>query len=112
MSDEDIEKIPRTRSRRSFPLRVAFRFPSRKNKSVSMPVSTVALSNDSASESDSDLDEPRGPNFLEKRALNIKENKAMVNAALFLIYLLTGSNRLSLPPPPETTGLLGQSIYS
>ncbi|XP_069792332.1 cell division cycle-associated protein 7-like [Narcine bancroftii] len=78
MSEEDFKKSPRTRSKRSFPLRVAFRFPSRKNKSVSMPVSNVALSNELTSESDSELDEPRGSSFLEKRALNIKENKAML----------------------------------
>lgn len=103
MSDEDIEKIPRTRSRRSFPLRVAFRFPSRKNKSVSMPVSTVALSNDSASESDSDLDEPRGPNFLEKRALNIKENKAMLAKLIAELKTVPGfiPRRLSVQATPS-----------
>ncbi|XP_032879827.1 cell division cycle-associated protein 7 [Amblyraja radiata] len=103
MSDEDIEKIPRTRSRRSFPLRVAFRFPSRKNKSVSMPVSTVALSNDSASESDSDLDEPRGSNFLEKRALNIKENKAMLAKLIAELKTVPGliPRRLSVQATPS-----------
>ncbi|XP_059822654.1 cell division cycle-associated protein 7a isoform X4 [Hypanus sabinus] len=80
MSDEDIEENSKVQHKHSFPLRVAFRFPSRKNKNVSVPDSTVDLSNqsDSESESDSDLDEPRGSNFLEKRALNIKENKAML----------------------------------
>ncbi|XP_078408211.1 cell division cycle-associated protein 7a [Cetorhinus maximus] len=71
-------KNPKTRSKRSFPLRVAFRFPSRKNKNMPVPDTCVSLNKDSASESDSDLDEQRGTNFLKKRALNIKENKAML----------------------------------
>ncbi|XP_067891532.1 cell division cycle-associated protein 7a isoform X1 [Heterodontus francisci] len=81
MTYEDGEKSgknPKTRSKRSFPLRVAFRFPSRKNKNMPIPDTRAALNKESASESDSDLDEPSGTSFLEKRALNIKENKAML----------------------------------
>ncbi|XP_067843666.1 cell division cycle-associated protein 7a isoform X2 [Heptranchias perlo] len=80
MTDDDEEsgENRKARNKRSFPLRVAFRFPSRKNKNMKMQDSGVTLNKESASESDSDLDEPRGTSFLEKRALNIKENKAML----------------------------------
>ncbi|XP_072332323.1 cell division cycle-associated protein 7a isoform X2 [Scyliorhinus torazame] len=76
--DEKSGKNPKTWSKQCFPLRVAFRFPPRRNKNVPVADTCVALNKDSASESDSDLDEPRGGSFLEKRALNIKENKAML----------------------------------
>ncbi|XP_048390631.1 cell division cycle-associated protein 7a isoform X2 [Stegostoma tigrinum] len=78
--DNDVKsaKNVKTRSKQSFPIRVAFRFPSQKNKILPIPDSCAALNRDSASESDSDVDEPRGTSFLEKRALNIKENKAML----------------------------------
>lgn len=76
--------------KRSVPLKVAMKFPLRRSKrgkseTVSNPMPPCKL------ELDSDSDEERGPKFLEKRALNIKENKAMVrtneNSCVFLSTL-------------------------
>ncbi|XP_078185237.1 cell division cycle-associated protein 7 isoform X3 [Callithrix jacchus] len=70
----------RTRSqcRHSGPLRVAMKFPARStrgatNKKAELPQS----SENSVTDSDSDSEDESGMNFLEKRALNIKQNKAM-----------------------------------
>ncbi|XP_062974675.1 cell division cycle-associated protein 7 [Elgaria multicarinata webbii] len=77
MSDV-VDKFLRKRPQKcSAPLKVAMKFPLRrskrgKNEIVSAPKSSCEL------ELDSDSDEERGPKFLEKRALNIKENKAML----------------------------------
>ncbi|GCC27208.1 cell division cycle-associated protein 7a isoform X1 [Chiloscyllium punctatum] len=78
--EDDVKsaKNAKTRSKQSFPLRVALRFPIQRNKILPIADSCAPLNKDSASESDSDVDEPRGTSFLEKRALNIKENKAML----------------------------------
>uniref|UniRef100_A0A8D0DXW1 Cell division cycle associated 7 n=1 Tax=Salvator merianae TaxID=96440 RepID=A0A8D0DXW1_SALMN len=63
--------------KRSVPLKVALKFPLRrsqrgKNVTVSSEKPSCEL------ELDSESDEERGPKFLEKRAINIKENKAML----------------------------------
>ncbi|CAO2597077.1 Cell division cycle-associated protein 7 [Lemmus lemmus] len=71
----------RTRSqcRHSGPLRVAMKFPARNPRG---PANKKAVpskpSENSANDSHSDSEEEDGMNFLEKRALNIKQNKAMV----------------------------------
>ncbi|KAK2111910.1 Cell division cycle-associated protein 7 [Saguinus oedipus] len=71
----------RTRSQcgHSGPLRVAMEFPARStrgatNKKAELPQS----SENSVTDSNSDSEDESGMNFLEKRALNIKQNKAML----------------------------------
>lgn len=59
---------PQLRARRSHILKVALKFPTRKASDPKPPA------RHGGSESDSDEVE----NFMDKRALNIKENKAMV----------------------------------
>ncbi|XP_053122863.1 cell division cycle-associated protein 7 isoform X2 [Hemicordylus capensis] len=75
MSDKDKSSCKRPR-RCSVPLKVAMKFPLRRSKrgkseivSTHKPLCKLELDSDS---------EEKGPNFLEKRALNIKENKAML----------------------------------
>ncbi|XP_049979849.1 cell division cycle-associated protein 7 isoform X2 [Alexandromys fortis] len=71
----------RTRSqcRHSGPLRVAMKFPARNPRG---PANKKAVPSkppeNSANDSHSDSEEEDGMNFLEKRALNIKQNKAML----------------------------------
>uniref|UniRef100_A0A3B3QPN1 Cell division cycle associated 7a n=1 Tax=Paramormyrops kingsleyae TaxID=1676925 RepID=A0A3B3QPN1_9TELE len=71
--DSDSEASgPQRRTRRSHILKVALKFPVRK---ASEPKPTVKpLPRHGGSEPDSD----EGENFMDKRALNIKENKAML----------------------------------
>ncbi|KAM6466944.1 cell division cycle-associated protein 7 isoform 3-T4 [Liasis olivaceus] len=77
-SEEDAEKcLRKLRKKSSVPLKVALKFPlrrSKRGKSGIVPASEPSSKLDSESESD----EERGPKFLERRALNIKENKAML----------------------------------
>ncbi|XP_061464451.1 cell division cycle-associated protein 7 isoform X2 [Rhineura floridana] len=76
MSDEDKFSC-KTPQKCSVPLKVAMKFPLRRSKRGK---SKIVLDSKPSSELelDSDSDEERGPKFLEKRALNIKENKAML----------------------------------
>lgn len=74
-SDNDsmeAEPEPVKRSRRSHTLKVALRFPTKK----SAPKRPASEPSPPVKESESDAEEDG--NFLSKRALNIKENKAMV----------------------------------
>ncbi|XP_078537677.1 cell division cycle-associated protein 7 [Lissotriton helveticus] len=75
---EDAFKKPeRVRPKRCAPLKVALKFPVRKNtrnQTPQEPPETPANS----SHSDSDSEDEHDSNFMEKRALNIKENKAML----------------------------------
>ncbi|XP_033023862.1 cell division cycle-associated protein 7 isoform X3 [Lacerta agilis] len=61
----------------SVPLKVAMKFPLRRSKRGKSEI-ILAPEPPSELELQSDSDEERGPKFLEKRALNIKENKAML----------------------------------
>uniref|UniRef100_A0A8D2LXT5 Cell division cycle associated 7 n=1 Tax=Varanus komodoensis TaxID=61221 RepID=A0A8D2LXT5_VARKO len=77
MSNDEDNCLPKRSQKRSVPLKVAMKFPLRRSKRgkseiISAPKSSSEL------DVDSDSDEERGPKFLEKRALNIKENKAML----------------------------------
>ncbi|CAI5762166.1 Cell division cycle associated 7 [Podarcis lilfordi] len=76
MSDGDKFSCKRPR-KCSVPLKVAMKFPLRRSKRGKSEI-ILAPEPPSELELDSDSDEERGPKFLEKRALNIKENKAML----------------------------------
>ncbi|XP_060033685.1 cell division cycle-associated protein 7 isoform X2 [Erinaceus europaeus] len=97
----------RTRSqcRLSGQLRVAMKFPTRNsrgaaNKKVAPPKPTENFVMDSSSDSEDE----GGMNFLEKRALNIKQNKAMLAKLMSELESLPGSfpGRRSLPDPPSS----------
>ncbi|KAK1336881.1 hypothetical protein QTO34_002917, partial [Cnephaeus nilssonii] len=69
----------RSQSRRSGPLRVAMKFPARNTRgAASKRAAAPAPPEKSVTDSNSDSEDENGMNFLEKRALNIKQNKAMV----------------------------------
>ncbi|XP_038607433.1 cell division cycle-associated protein 7 [Tachyglossus aculeatus] len=98
----------RTRSQMKHPapLRVALKFPSRDTKGrnsdkPSRPKSPVP----SVSHSDSDSEDEKGSSFLEKRALNIKENKAMLAKLMSELQsipgLFTGRRSLSCASPSK-----------
>ncbi|ETE68373.1 Cell division cycle-associated protein 7, partial [Ophiophagus hannah] len=76
-SEEEAEKCSHKWPKKSAaPLKVALKFPprrSKRGKSNTVPVLQPSCKLDSEAESD----EESGPKFLERRALNIKENKAM-----------------------------------
>uniref|UniRef100_A0A8C6GM52 Cell division cycle associated 7 n=1 Tax=Mus spicilegus TaxID=10103 RepID=A0A8C6GM52_MUSSI len=93
----------RTRSqcRHSGPLRVAMKFPARNtrraaSKKAAPPKPSESSANDSHSDSEEEED---GMNFLEKRALNIKQNKAMLAKLMSELESFPGlfSGRHSLP---------------
>uniref|UniRef100_A0A8D0ZQZ2 Cell division cycle associated 7 n=2 Tax=Sus scrofa TaxID=9823 RepID=A0A8D0ZQZ2_PIG len=70
----------RTRSqcRRSGPLRVAMKFPTRNSRRAAPKrAAPPEPSENSVTDSNTDSEDENGMNFLEKRALNIKQNKAM-----------------------------------
>ncbi|XP_075789758.1 cell division cycle-associated protein 7 isoform X2 [Pelodiscus sinensis] len=67
----------RRRERHSIPLKVAMKFPTRRSTRGKSGIASPPEIKPSALDSDSDSEE-KGPKFLEKRALNIKENKAML----------------------------------
>ncbi|XP_034283451.1 cell division cycle-associated protein 7 isoform X1 [Pantherophis guttatus] len=76
--EEEAEKCSHKWPKKSAaPLKVALKFPprrSKRGKSKTVPASQPSCKLDSEAESD----EESGPKFLERRALNIKENKAML----------------------------------
>nr|AAH66169.1 Cell division cycle associated 7 [Mus musculus] len=99
----------RTRSqcRHSGPLRVAMKFPARNtrraaSKKAAPPKPSESSANDSHSDSEEEEEEEEeedGMNFLEKRALNIKQNKAMLAKLMSELESFPGlfSGRHSLP---------------
>ncbi|XP_037655108.1 cell division cycle-associated protein 7 [Choloepus didactylus] len=94
----------RTRSqhRRSGTLRVAMTFPARNSKgSANKKATPPQSSGTSVTDASSDSDEENGMNFLEKRALNIKQNKAMLAKLISELESFPGSfpGRRSLPGP-------------
>ncbi|XP_020666633.3 cell division cycle-associated protein 7 isoform X1 [Pogona vitticeps] len=76
MSDED-ECLRQRPQKCSVPLKVAMKFRPRRSERGNSKIA-AAPKPSCEPELDSDSDEERGPKFLEKRALNIKENKAML----------------------------------
>ncbi|XP_052581561.1 cell division cycle-associated protein 7 isoform X1 [Peromyscus californicus insignis] len=93
----------RTRSqcRHPGPLRVAMKFPARNTRrSATKKAVPSKPSENSANDSQSDSEvEEDGMNFLEKRALNIKQNKAMLAKLMSELESFPGifSGRHSLP---------------
>ncbi|XP_055456951.1 cell division cycle-associated protein 7 [Psammomys obesus] len=92
----------RTRSqcRHSGPLRAAMQFPARRTRRPANKNAVPAEPpENSAVDSHSDSEEEDGVNFLEKRALNIKQNKAMLAKLMSELESFPGvfSGRHSLP---------------
>ncbi|KAH0621493.1 hypothetical protein JD844_022857, partial [Phrynosoma platyrhinos] len=75
--DDEDEYLHKKPQKCIVPLKVAMKFPprrSKRGKSETDPAPKISCEQDLHSDSD----EERGPTFLEKRALNIKENRAML----------------------------------
>ncbi|XP_023115235.1 cell division cycle-associated protein 7 isoform X3 [Felis catus] len=94
----------RTRSqcRRSGPLRVAMKFPTQNTRgAANKRAAPPEPSENSVTDSSSDSEDENGMNFLEKRALNIKQNKAMLAKLMSELESFPGSfpGRRSLPGP-------------
>uniref|UniRef100_A0A8C2UTJ5 Cell division cycle associated 7 n=1 Tax=Chinchilla lanigera TaxID=34839 RepID=A0A8C2UTJ5_CHILA len=94
----------RSQGRPSGPLRVAMKFPVRVRSTRSAASKKPAppqRSENSAIDSNSDSEDESGMNFLEKRALNIKQNKAMLAKLMSELESFPGSfsGRPSLPGP-------------
>ncbi|XP_057406614.1 cell division cycle-associated protein 7 isoform X1 [Balaenoptera acutorostrata] len=92
----------RTRSqcRSSGPLRVAMKFPTRNTRGAANERAAPAEpSENSVTDCNSDSEDESGMNFLEKRALNIKQNKAMLAKLMSELESFPGSfpGRRSLP---------------
>ncbi|KAM5280129.1 cell division cycle-associated protein 7 [Ctenodactylus gundi] len=92
----------RTRSQRrhSGPLRVAMKFPVRNTRGADQKQAAPPQPRkNSAIDSGSDSEDDSGMNFLEKRALNIKQNKAMLAKLMAELESFPGSfpGRRSLP---------------
>lgn len=84
-SDTEMCSPPR-KTRRSFALKVAMKFPP-KRASPTKPASPKTENKDRELDSE-------GDNFLLKRALNIKENKAMVRFYVLCLYDVVMYHRL------------------
>ncbi|XP_040085303.1 cell division cycle-associated protein 7 isoform X2 [Oryx dammah] len=94
----------RTRSQctRSGPLRVAMKFPTRSTRGAANKRTVPSEPPESSvTDSNSDSEDESGMNFLEKRALNIKQNKAMLAKLMSELESFPGSfpGRRSLPGP-------------
>ncbi|XP_015990477.1 cell division cycle-associated protein 7 isoform X2 [Rousettus aegyptiacus] len=94
----------RTRSqcRRPGPLRVAMKFPTRNTRAAaSKKAAPPEPSENSVTDLNSDSEDENGMNFLEKRALNIKQNKAMLAKLMSELESFPGTfpGRHSLPGP-------------
>uniref|UniRef100_A0A8C6QJZ2 Cell division cycle associated 7 n=1 Tax=Nannospalax galili TaxID=1026970 RepID=A0A8C6QJZ2_NANGA len=86
----------RTRSqcRHPGPLRVAMKFPARSTRGTANKKAVPSQpSQTSATDSHSDSEEEDGMNFLEKRALNIKQNKAMLAKLMSELGTFPGARR-------------------
>ncbi|XP_045153845.1 cell division cycle-associated protein 7 [Echinops telfairi] len=92
----------RSQGQRSGPLRVAMTFPTRNTRAAAKRkvLPPPSLEN-SLMEGTSDSEDEKGMDFLEKRALNIKQNKAMLAKLLSELESFPGSipGRRSLPVP-------------
>ncbi|PNJ59957.1 CDCA7 isoform 4 [Pongo abelii] len=92
----------RTRSqcRHSGPLRVAMKFPARSTRgATNKKAESPQPSENSVTDSNSDSEDESGMNFLEKRALNIKQNKAMLAKLMSELESFPGSFRGRHPLP-------------
>ncbi|XP_011355706.1 cell division cycle-associated protein 7 isoform X3 [Pteropus vampyrus] len=94
----------RTRSqcRHPGPLRVAMKFPTRNTRrAANKKAAPPEPSENSVTDSNSDSEDENGLNFLEKRALNIKQNKAMLAKLMSELESFPGAfpGRHSLPGP-------------
>ncbi|KAF6361216.1 cell division cycle associated 7 [Rhinolophus ferrumequinum] len=94
----------RTRSqcRRAGPLRVAMKFPTRNTSGAANKRPAPSKpSESSVNDSSSDSEDENGMKFLEKRALNIKQNKAMLAKLMSELESFPGSfpGRRCLPGP-------------
>ncbi|XP_006151203.1 cell division cycle-associated protein 7 [Tupaia chinensis] len=94
----------RTRSqcRHSGPLRVAMKFPGRNTRGAANKKTVPPQPSENAvTNSSSDSEDESGVNFLEKRALNIKQNKAMLAKLMSELERFPGAcpGRRSLPGP-------------
>ncbi|XP_024588637.1 cell division cycle-associated protein 7 isoform X3 [Neophocaena asiaeorientalis asiaeorientalis] len=92
----------RTRSqcRSSGPLRVAMKFPTRNTRGAANERAVPSEpSENSVTDCNSDSEDESGMNFLEKRALNIQQNKAMLAKLMSELESFPGSfpGRRSLP---------------
>ncbi|NXD13946.1 CDCA7 protein, partial [Nothocercus nigrocapillus] len=92
--------VTRQRPKCSVPLKVAMKFPLRRSKRRKDEMDSLPEEMVTVSESDSDSEE-KGSMFLEKRALNIKENKAMLAKLMAELQSVSGifDGRRSLPAP-------------
>ncbi|XP_041119423.1 cell division cycle-associated protein 7-like isoform X3 [Polyodon spathula] len=102
VESEDESFQPR-RQRRSSPLKVALKFPVRKGNTRKRTPAKPLSPQQKESESDSDSDDEKSPNFIEKRAINIKENKAMLAKLMAELKNMPGfyNGRMSLPSTPS-----------
>ncbi|NXU49120.1 CDCA7 protein, partial [Turnix velox] len=82
------ERAAARRRQKSAPLKVATTLPSRRSQKRKHETEPLPENPMPALDSDFDSDcEEKGPVFLEKRALNIKENKAMASTQCFHFFL-------------------------
>uniref|UniRef100_A0A8C6YKS7 Cell division cycle associated 7 n=1 Tax=Nothoprocta perdicaria TaxID=30464 RepID=A0A8C6YKS7_NOTPE len=90
--------ITRQRQKCSLPLKVAMKFPLRRSKRRKDEMDSLPEETVPDPDSDSDSEEKRSM-FLEKRALNIKENKAMLAKLMAELQSVSGifDGRRSLP---------------
>ncbi|KAB0376721.1 hypothetical protein FD755_011165 [Muntiacus reevesi] len=98
-SDDSCDSFQGTRSG---PLRVAMKFPTRRTRgTASKRTVPPEPPENSVTDSNSDSEDESGMNFLEKRALNIKQNKAMLAKLMSELESFPGSfpGRRSLPGP-------------
>ncbi|XP_006006087.1 cell division cycle-associated protein 7a [Latimeria chalumnae] len=104
--NDNLDNDPKNRQN-LFPLRVALKFPQRKTNGKRMQIKVPPKPHkDSESDSESDLDEA-STEFLKKRALNIKENKAMLSKLMAELKNVPGlfsqKPSSSTPPKPRCT---------
>ncbi|XP_019910226.2 cell division cycle-associated protein 7a isoform X2 [Esox lucius] len=96
-SDSEESVVPQKRHRRSQTLKVAMKFPTRrasqKTTAEEPPKQTKVSTKETKKEADSDAD-----NFLDKRALNIRENKAMLAKLMAELNKIPGFSRTTSLP--------------
>ncbi|XP_039613575.1 cell division cycle-associated protein 7a isoform X1 [Polypterus senegalus] len=89
-----------SKSKAPFNLKVALKFPAKhQGRKRAPPTLSVPKARGRSSDSDLDSDEEKGMSFIEKRALNIKENKAMLARLMAELKHMPGlsSMRRSFP---------------